>query len=351
MELEKALIEPRPQLGAANVFVVFSTAVGDDWKVVPVVEENSISMVVEYKHDERQYCHKLETPFSLQCDCYSGLTIDNSIVTFRVKLKNVNGLGEVKLLPAEKHSWSPSVSVFYKVTTRCCSWEITKRFQCQRVLPLPTDNWEAFSGDAFCHKHDFKNKLEPREGDILIATRYNLVHADNLISKDVSATGKLHCELCHTVFGWVSCQSVQLWNHLVQWEDQDESHSCSAVENLYAGLRQCSRDRPAVMFKVFVECWDCENKPVLLWIIEQNLKILVYGSDKLGDQHCVMRIMYKYGSEAQDDMVKLKHDMSVQYLTVDNLMMKALVDNLTNSTSFFPPSFNRAQEGYIMGYL
>ena len=81
----------------------------------------------------------------------------------------------------------------------------------RRVLPLPSEAWQEFSGNVFCHDHahtsaiggkvsTFSATLLPREGDCLISESSVLVRKSALTPK------ALLVKAANAVSGWIALQ-------------------------------------------------------------------------------------------------------------------------------------------------
>ncbi|GAB1294496.1 E3 ubiquitin-protein ligase E3D [Apodemus speciosus] len=78
-----------------------------------------------------------------------------------------------------------------------CGEVVIKDRKLLRVLPLPSENWNALVGEWCCHPDPFANRpLHPRENDCFLGDSFFLVNLRSDLGQEPKANTKVICKRC-----------------------------------------------------------------------------------------------------------------------------------------------------------
>ena len=263
--------------------------------------------------------------------------------------------------------------------------------ECSRLLPLPSINWKDGSNDWFCacthstnhlsttnmtdKDHEIKRSechndgidgakkqktnrnlatasLAPRVGDVLYSNAFlclNINSFKNSVLKMSSGDCPiLNCPYCNGELGFsenvvAEGDTVTIWDHSVNITvdtslgTEEEKGALSTVRKLISSVLEES-GKPFIQI-VLQECGG-ENRSLYLWILEQNLCLLVpentcAGQDTVLCKKSVMKVLFNGSCNAQ---IKGMNNLEVITVTAGSDMVNAALNHLNNNSLMIPYS-------------
>ena len=308
----------------------------------------------------------------LESDSISGLNIKSDGLSFRVKLSQSTNLPVI--LPQSKIYYGvgkakysePDVCLGQEYALTCSCGAVLGHLTPTRVLPLPSESWQADCFDWYCCISKLREapKLELRRSDLLYNAYSIIIHKDNISEDVISMDSKnigtfkaeklpapagcaIKCNVCNREIG-ISCRNnLQIWGLSVYLKMQDTSTRInkkvnSAKEFFIMLINSFVNESITNMNKFFVKNRD-GGESILVWIMDSNLTIL--RSDVRGlRKEVVIKVLFK--EESKDH-----NNLTVKELP--NMIYKEGLETLLTSTLDMPTNFRKANEwsvAYVTKY-
>lgn len=362
--MESITIEVRPRLCAINASICLKNRPNSSFASVKLIEN-----FVQLDLGEKSIRLKLH-PIKIIPSTLSSLRISNNWISFRVQTNPTNSaFGSFKAgiieagnplsnpfsglkgleLPNDKQSH----------TLRCsnCQAPFTKSLMFKRVLPLPSDDFDA--SEWFCCSHNDLDLsiLQPRETDYFYSSHYCVLNKRVFLPELKESNSSIHCHRCFCTLGSrQDSKCWKIWNYAAECESGDEKKvvvkaTCALDDFLFV-----LKDLIGMFIgeQILLQALDKDRVCyLLLKPMEFKVDLLVEPDDKIeGDeidvkQTQVMKVLYICGENKES--IKQEYP-NAKYCNVAPKVLAAGLDYLSSSTKRFPVE-TRIVDGYFIGYL
>ena len=267
--------------------------------------------------------------------------------------------------------------------------------ECSRLLPLPSINWKDSSHDWFCgcthstnqlpttkmtdKDHEIKRKLSechidgtdggkkqktnrnlataslaPRLGDVLYSNAFLCLNINSLKNSVVKMSSEdcqiLNCPYCNGELGFnenvtaTNGSTATIWDHSVtvtvdtSLGTKQEKDALSTFRKLISTVLEES-GKPFI--QIVLQEYGGEKRSLYLWILEQNLCLLVPektcgGQDTVLSKKSVMKILFNGNYNAAQGKGMNKLDLIT--VTAGSDMVNAALNHLNNNSLIIPYS-------------
>ncbi|KAI5704914.1 hypothetical protein M8J75_009995 [Diaphorina citri] len=262
---------------------------------------------------------------------------------------------------AKNTSYSPCVTLGESTSLVCksCRACVTGEPLCfQRILPLPSDSWDA--SDMFCHAHhgdtEVQCSIQPKRADLLYGA-YNFILSQRYVTLSNVNMGRrvVSCDQCEAWLGTKHGEShITLWNSTVEFrpvrtgnakevlndktsagqvdsQDDDCGNEHSNKRNIASTVKANIQDTALSDFicvvkeniginsKILIQCQVSEQSEqyLLLWIMDRNLSVFTWEGQE-GTVYNVMKVLYTYAKDKPDP--SWSKDFSLAHINVSKIM-------------------------------
>lgn len=238
----------------------------------------------------------------------------------------------------------------YRLMCVVCSAEtLGDEVSFNKVLPLPSEEWEEKAGEWFCHPvAEARNIRVPGVHEMFISPTKLIVH-DILIREAFFRDKQLYCETCRSVLGRSETDtSVALFRTRVKVELLDDEDDQTCVT--YGG-----RDAPDVLVAVIREhlgesqtgkvLVQAGNQALLLWLVERDLVFFyrgeVQGQTVVVDARLGSKVMYLVTNDSDGVVAVWKEDPLVSEYKFEKEVMEDSIYYLENCCKSMGATFER----------
>lgn len=350
------VVEMRPKLRCANVFVIFKREL--DTRPRVAASSDRLEIALGHETFEIKIGGGDDDAFAIVPNSVSGLYAKGRNLTFRCATTPTDGrLGTSKcelLLRPELERRDRETAFLrphadYALSCSNCAGVVATRLKCDRVLPLPSES--SRPDEWFCHAHsgtDTDFSLAPAETDIFYAPSFVRVNNKALdpTRMIVTASSTITCKRCLSNLGTVpdSSGSLDIWNHAVAFSDETGgTYTTRPLDDVFAALRGVlDRDCFVGSSHKFMIRHDCDR--LCLWILESRLEVCV-RTDRDGgaaERRTVAKVLFRFGPDGA-----WESDDSVSAVSVSKPMMAELLRHLYDMNALIPDDFAKSNGFYI----
>lgn len=326
--INSVLIEVRPLLRACNVCITLKETSTDNLKIN--IQKNSITLnestTVNFPDFEFE-------PLTM-----TGLNLKNKYVTFRVQIN-----GEFERFEKET-AGAPAPFLEnnpYKIKCKCGN-VLADDIVFNRVLPLPSSNWDA--SDAFCHADDFSPSVTPRPRDCLYGSNF-IVISDELLPLIKNGRKIVKCERCLGVLGTHEKDFFKFWNVGIVLPFED----LTPLEEFFKLIRNAVSESLSIFTKLLIECREIDNY-LMMCVMDKRLLLYESGDGLVLKKSNVLKLSYTYQTFKNGDVKKWEGETFVQHLEVSEKVLRCGFEFLVNTSRKIPPMFNMVN-GEFLAYL
>lgn len=369
--IKYAFCELHPQLRVANVYIKFSTALGNS-NLVAKIDDDSICLEkdgektkVNLKFPQTvKLLGNCKPEFSIIDEVYSHLRMpigvpDGSLSgSENVEVIDLMAL-KASVVSSERKIFIPVKEKKYRVRCAECHSIFISDICFKRVLPLPRASWSEAASDWYCHAHggEERLKLVPRSEDCLFSSSSHSLEISLLVEGTTISRGRESlCSLCQSSVGLIENSHWNPWCHSIEWLVFEDGKWQSAselppspLEAFYFVLNDAFEEEKSFFGRklCFRNCLP-GNKTLILWFVGDNSISL--KSSELSETEMELRpsnlhkVLYKIPSSSE------KISTDVGEYQVSDQMMKSVMNLLDNTTNLLPPS-RRSAAGFSIGFL
>jgi len=397
MQLNKVMVEYRPRLQSANVFIVFTNKINFSNNNLKInIKPTKIVININCNH----YVYEINTHPYFYChvNSLSSLNIDDNNISFRINtnqesfqhelINEQSAISTVKTNP-KKININIKENQMIEIICSNCKNLLVERFVFKRVLPLPSDNMDM--SEWFCHKHHSNDedcnesisleKLQPSNCEDLFYGHFYIL-IKSLIFNNYRNDNKLvYCDRCLQLLGEnnLGNGTTQLWNEncLLRTISKEiiplfNDISSAIKVNFFNLLKTLCYENNfefqtggfKITYKFLIE--TNFNNFILLDVIERNLNLFTVNCIKtdqnnnnnkndnkfnLNKCHSYKVLFKNINKEDNNDLLKLwQEDNTIITVTISLKMFKEISTELNNNSFSIPLHF-RYNNLFTLSYL
>lgn len=352
IECVSLILEIRPRLKSANVFIKFSRTLNNCPSVI--LEKNSVRVILEQK--------TLDIPckeFNVVANSLSNVKFNENFFVFRFSTQNVveeRGRYKTELLLNTDDKFGSSLNkpllvadTNYIIYCINCKRALSNTVRFNRVLPLPSEN--SNPNDWFCHNHEHSNfDFSPKSDDLFYAHSHVHMHISN-IPFVKNSSGVFVCKHC---LNWIGVKNnkktVRLWHNTTKFVNNTKSIESSSLSDILQAIRHGLTDL-STSTRLIITCQTSSQKMdvLLLWILEKKLQILFKKSKAIGP-YDVAKVLFKFVNSDDASYNEWDNHPSVNAISVSKPMFVDLLKHLYKFNKGFPTEFAESN-GFYISYL
>lgn len=352
MEIASLIIEIRPRIRSANVFIEFNNNLDSCPSIV--LTKHSIE-IADKQTSLGVPCDNL----IIVTDSLTNVMFNKTKLNFRFTTENVlgeRGCYKTELLVnAKEHFEINTCKQLLKKNTNyiihClnCKRALSNTVRFKRVLPLPSEG--SNPNEWFCHQHtESKFDFQPKIDDVFYAISYVNIHVSNMSC--IKKSGKV--VVCRYCFSWlgVECDkhTLRLWHNTVNFVSNTKSiESCSLSDILQSIKIMLEQLNTCV--KLIINCQSTSEKKdiVLLWVLEKKLQILFKDCNGV-KSHNVAKVLFKFVKPDDPDFIQWNNNSLISDVFVSKPMFVDLLKHLHRFNKIFPEAFSKSND-FNISYL
>lgn len=327
--ISSVLIEARPRLRACNICITLKESVTSDLKIS--LQKMKINLI---KGDEKFLINFVG--FEVEPLTMTGLSLKNKYITFRVQIdcEFDSVVKKIESVAAPLLNNTPN-----RIKCRCGNL-LSKEIVFDRVLPLPSNNWD--STDVFCHAHGYKlPEITPRMNDCLYGNNFIMIN-DKIINNGEKF---VKCNRCSKIIGVHQKDFLKIWtvNLILPFEN------LSPLEEFLKLISNAVAESLSIFVKLLIECQEIDNY-LLLCVMDKQLLLYEAEDDLILKKRSAMKLSYSYHTSSNENVKKWEDETFVQHLLVSQCVLTAGFEYLLRTSRKIPPLFNMAN-GEFLAYL
>lgn len=378
MHLKNLLIEYRPSLKCANIFIELPELISPHELLVEITQNhshnNNSNQLILFKN----IILDLSNYFKIILNSVSCLTIDGSKISFRITTEDLDQFKNVDLF---KNFKSPNIlelnlneNVDYRIQCQNCMEYLTENIKFQRIRELPSENMDM--GEWFCHKHSHgensvelpacfhqsglnSTKFTPGKNELFFGQFFVLLNLNIFNYPTNETNSNIICFKCNKSFGEIfsSNNTVKIWNEDIFVSNQ----SCFKLSNHYDILKfiiiNCIRDAscnfhiplPLILRVVFMTLDKQNNshKYIIIQIMNGDTKFLKQNHQNVENSNIIdvspaniLKIMYQ---STKSDF-EFRNNASYHTIDVSNKLFEFVFNYIECNSMFFPEMFRKCQD-------
>ena len=280
--------------------------VGNIYITLPEISKSFQDIVVEKSEcvvqlqSGEEVCLQLPRGTCLMPDVARCINQDGQVVTFRVQLDEktslINTLASDLMSDSDLQTVSLMSSTLSNVMLSCycklCEQQVFECVKFQRLLPLPSVDWEQASEDWFCHLHKEDGEklkpasLHPEEHECFYTELFFLLHRNLMeyMEHTKSTNGlEINCVKCNNSLGVQMHQSIKLWTHNLVWkgEEGDIVHRTDISAIMIMLFRNIDKDSFGVNCRLVLQLVTAPKRYLYMVTMNTNQKLLISEDSKL----------------------------------------------------------------------
>lgn len=346
------IIELRPRIKSANVFIRFSTILNSCPSII--LEKTLIKIITEQTTVEIP-CNK----FLIMAGSLSNLKINGNFLIFRFSTENIaedtgSFRRELLLNPSENlpsciNNLLISKNTDYTIYCINCENPLSNTVRFRRVLPLPSDC--SNPNEWFCHNDNSQiADLSPKIDDIFYA--HSHVHLNVANIHFVKSSGEiLVCKYC---LSWIGVKldkkTAKVWFNTAKFVSNLKTVTSSSLLDVFRLIKDVLNNVSSNC-RLIISCQINSKKTntLLLWVLEKKLQILFKETNQV-TYYYVSKVLFKFVNSNDPVLHQWNNHSTINNTVVSKPMMNELLKHLYKSNKFFPDELSKINDFY-MSYL
>ncbi|XP_046818260.1 uncharacterized protein LOC124423928 [Vespa crabro] len=238
----------------------------------------------------------------------------------------------------------------------CCKNVFCNKLYFQRVLPLPSVDFDP--SEWFCSKKDidFMSLLHPNELDLFYGPFFSIINS-NVFYNYRKNKKDILCNRCLSNVGIQNKDSsFKIWDCCINYKLETDEIIIEEVSNPLHDFITIIKNfiNNNTFGEIILECLlDKQSHYIVIKPMDIRLGILTEGNIKCNDDKInlkeafVTKVLYKYGT---DKMILPKDSINAKNYEVSLSMIEAAFNYLLLSTKRFPKHYKTIEDYYI-GYI
>ncbi|KAK4316302.1 hypothetical protein Pmani_012522 [Petrolisthes manimaculis] len=285
----QVLAEVMPNIATCNIYITLP----DDELLYQTVVINKQECIFSFNGGS-ELCLKLPRGSWLDPNTVKNIKQEGNILTARLQMDKQASV--ISALAADilgdssncEENAAPSHTlVNTQLVAQCtkCKNKVLRDVEFNRVLPLPSVDWEQASEDWFCHLHETDSqKLKPRSlqpalDDCFYTSVFFLIHSELLTrgTTTESSESDVYCNGCSLSLGTRSGQSAKLWTHSIVWLQECERilYQKDAVEIVLSLFHNIDKDNFGVNCRLVLQSQTLPRLYLYMITMSTNHKLLI----------------------------------------------------------------------------
>ncbi|KAG0722446.1 E3 ubiquitin-protein ligase E3D [Chionoecetes opilio] len=292
--MAQVLMEVLPNIHIGNIYITLPE-ISDSCRDI-VVEKSEFLMQLQ---SGQEVCLQLPRGMCLVPDAARSVNHEGQVVTVRVQLDEktalINTLVADLMSDSDFQSGTEGMSsipsnIVLSAHCKLCEHQVFECVKFQKVLPLPSVDWEQASEDWFCHiqKEDGDKlkpaSLQPEEDECFYTELFFLLHCnlmDYLEHAKPNAGPELKCVKCNLSLGVQIHESIKMWTHNLVWknEEGDAVYSTDVSKIMLTLFRNIDKDNFGVNCRLVLQLSSVPKRYLYMVTMNTNQKLLISSED------------------------------------------------------------------------
>ncbi|XP_063866624.1 E3 ubiquitin-protein ligase E3D-like [Scylla paramamosain] len=293
LKMPQVLMEVLPNIHVGNIYITLPET-SESCRDVCVEKSRC---VVQLQSDQ-EVCFNLPRGTCLKPDVVRSISQEGQVVTVRVQLDERTSL--ISTLASDLMNDSDLQTVVPLSSTLCntellghckqCEQQVFECVRFQRVLPLPSVDWEQASEDWFCHIHKEDGEklkpasLQPEEDECFYTELFFLLHPklmEYMEHAKPTCGPEINCAKCNTSLGVQLHQSVKMWTHNLVWRRERGNivHSTDISAIMLMLFQNIDKDNFGVNCRLVLQLPTVPRRYLYMVTMNTNQKLLICEED------------------------------------------------------------------------
>lgn len=289
LRMAQVLMEVLPNIHVGNIYITLPETTESCRDIVLKKSECVVQL-----QSGQEVCLQLPRGTCLVPDVVRSISQEGQVVTVRVQLDErtslINTLVSDLMNDSDFKTTASLSSTLSNIVLsghcKLCDQQVFEYVKFQRVLPLPSVDWEQASEDWFCHLHKEDGEklkpasLHPEEGECFYTELFFLLHCSLMeyIEQAKPNNGlEINCMKCNLPLGVQMHQSIKMWTHNLVWkrEGGDIVHSADVSAIMLKLFRNIDKDNFGVNCRLVLQLPTVPKKYLYMVTMNTNQKLLI----------------------------------------------------------------------------
>lgn len=291
--MPQVLMEVLPNIHVGNIYIT-----------LPEISESCRDVVLKkgecvvQLQSGQEVCLQLPRGMCLVPDVVRCISQEGQVVTVRVQLDErtslINTLVSDLMSDSGLQALTPVSSTLSNTVLsghcKLCEQQVFESVKFQRVLPLPSVDWEQASEDWFCHIHKEDGEklkpssLHPEEGECFYTELFFLLHCNLMeyIEHAKPTNGlEINCIKCNLSLGVQMHQSMKMWTHNLVWKKEggDIVYSTDISAVMLTLFQNIDKDNFGVNCRLVLQLPTVPRRYLYMVTMNTNQKLLISSED------------------------------------------------------------------------